>query len=229
MLKHEAQIPLGADLVDKAGWWIVPGGPRPVLAWETKHLPPRFSADETGSTGGPGAMTEWDDEFALPAVYGVLDSREPMVQAVADGEQTAVRVDAQVTWTPARPASEQVPPAARAVTVSEDLGLNQGSARPPKPVTITDPAKVRRLAALVNDLPLTTPGESSCPAGFDDSITLTFRAGPGTPALAVATAELSGCPVVTFAVGDKSQPALASVSGPRILRIAGLPWKIPVG
>ena len=38
---------------------------------------------------------------------------------------------------------------------------------------------------------------------------LTFRAGPGTPALAVATADLSGCGGVDLTIGGKSQPALA--------------------
>ena len=42
------------------------------------------------------------------------------------------------------------------------------------------------------------------------------------PALAVATAELSGCPLVRFSIGGRPQPALASVSGSQILAITGL-------
>ena len=79
-------------------------------------------------------------------------------QVVQDGDKTAIRVDAQVTWQPARPASEKVPAAAKAVTISMDLGLNQGGKKPPKPVTITDPAKVRELTALINGLALFPPG-----------------------------------------------------------------------
>jgi hypothetical protein len=227
VLQRAALIPGTPDLVDKAGWWLTPGAPQQVLAWETKHLPHRFAADGSGSSGAPGPAAELFDTFSLRAVYGVLDSRGLLVQAVADGNQTAVRVDAQVSWTPARPVSEKVPAAAKAVTVSEDLGANQGKAKPPTPVTVTDPAKVRKLVALINGLPLTQPGISSCPAGFGDTLTLTFRVGPGTPALAVATAELSGCPLTRFSIGGKQQPALAGASGPQILRIAGLPWKIP--
>lgn len=227
-LGHAQQSTVTPDLVDKAGWWLAPGTPQQVLAWEAAHLPHRFSANGTGSAvGQPGTETVWSDAFSLPSVVGVLDSRQLLVQVLADGRKTAIRVDAQVTWTPARPASEKVPAAAKAVTVSEDLGANQGGAKPPRPVTITSPGKVRPLVALIDDLPLTTPGLFSCPAGFGDNLTLTFRAGPGSPALAVATVQLSGCPAVDFTIGGKPQPVLAAASGPQILKIAGLPWKIP--
>jgi hypothetical protein len=105
--------------VDRAGWWLTPGAPQQVLAWETKHLPHRFAADGSGSSGAPGPAAELFDTFSLPAVYGVLDSRGLLVQAVADG------------------------------------------------------------------------------------------------------------PLTRFSIGGKQQPALAGASGPQILRIAGLPWKIP--
>jgi hypothetical protein len=228
-LTHPIQTPVTPDLVDKAGWWLAPGSPRQVLTWEAAHLPHRFVLSGSGSTPNPpGTETTWADMFSLPAIVGVLDSRELVVQAVADGSKTAIRVDAQVTWQPARPASEKVPAAARAVTISEDPGGNQPSAKPPRPVTITDRAQVRQLVALIDGLPLTQPGEFSCPAGFGDSLTLTFRAGRGTPPLAVATAELSGCRQVDFTIGGQPQPTLAAESGPLILTIAGLPWKVPV-
>jgi hypothetical protein len=227
-LKDPDQTPGTPDLVDKAGWWLAPGTPQQVLAWEAAHLPHRFSSAGSSSGSGPsGAEPTWDDSFSLPDIHGVLNWRELLVEVVADGSRTAVLVDAQVSWIPARPAGEKVPPAAKAVTISEDLGGNQGSAKPPKPVTITSPAKVRALVALIDGLPLTPPGVFSCPAGFGDSLTLTFRAGPRTPALAVATAELSGCQEVDFTLGGKPQPTLGAASGPQILKIAGLPWKIP--
>jgi hypothetical protein len=217
------------DLVDKAEWWIAPGAPHSVLGWEARHLPHRFSA--TGGATSPGAgFTTWTEIASLPDVPGVLDSRELMVTAVQDGDETAIRVDAQVTWLPARPASEQVPAAAKAVTVSMNLGPNQGGSRPPKPVTITDQATVRKLAALINGLASFPPGEISCPADFGDSVVLTFRAGPGAPALAVATADLAGCQGVHLTIDGKSEPALAGPgtdSGPQILSAAGLSWKIP--
>ncbi len=80
----------------------------------------------------------------------------------------------------------------------------------------------------MDGLPLNPPFVYHCPAGWDESLTLTFRAGPAKPALAVATAELSGCPMTDFTLGAKTQPELAAVSAPQILKIARLNWRIPV-
>ena len=193
-LKTAIQIPGTPDLVDKSDWWLAPGQVLQVLDWEAKHLSHRFTFEGTGSVSGTaGSEPIWSDMFSLPDITGVLDSRELVVEVVQDGDQTAIRVDAQVTWQPAVPASEKVPAAAKAVTISMNLGLNQGGKKPPKPVTITDPAKVGELRALINSLPLSPPGMFGCPAGFGDDLVLTFRARPGGPALAVATNLLSGC------------------------------------
>ena len=229
LLKTPDELPETPDVVDKAGWWIVPGAPQSVLAWEARHLPHRFLKDGTGTGSGPG-FTMWNQSESLPDVPGVLDSRGMVITAVPDGHETAIRVDAEVSWQPARPASEQVPAAARAVTISTDDGRNQGDTVPPKPVTITDPAKVRALTALVNGLWLFPPGSYSCPADFGVDLVLTFRAGPRSPALAVATVGFSGCDGVDLTIDGKSQPTLAGPgtdTGPQILKIAGLPWKVP--
>lgn len=107
------------------------------------------------------------------------------------------------------------------------IGLNQGSKKPPKPTAITDPAKVRKLVALINGLSPPLPGIRNCPADFGDGLTLTFRASPHGPPLAVATAELSGCQGVGLTIGGKPQPGLQGGIGPQILQIAALPWTIP--
>jgi hypothetical protein len=230
VLKTPDELPGTPDVVDKAGWWIVPGAPQSVLAWEARHLPRRFSASGTGTGSGPGFMM-WNQSESLPDVPGVLDSRGMVVTAVPDGHETAIRVDAEVSWQPARPASEKVPATAQAVTISMDLGQNQGGKRPPTPVTITDPARVSELKALINGLALFPPAMYSCPADFGGDLVLTFRAGPRTPALAVATVDFGGCDSVDLTINGKSQPALAGPgtdNGPRILKTAGLPWKIPV-
>jgi hypothetical protein len=144
--------------------------------------------------------------------------------------QPSLAPAAQATRPPARPASEQVPAPAQAVTISMNLGGNQAGQTPPKPVTITDQARVSELKALINGLALFPRGTFSCPAGFGDNLMLTFRAGPRTPALAVATVDFSGCDGVYLTINGKSQPALAGPgtdNGPRILKTAGLSWKIP--
>jgi hypothetical protein len=229
VLESSDQVPVSLDEVDKAEWWLVPGVPTQVLAWEAAHLPHRFSTYGLGESGATGRQPSWSQVWALPNTDGGLNTRDLAVETVADGQKdTAIRVEARATWQPTRPAGEEIPKAAKAVTISQDLGLNQGSTKPPKPVTITDPATVGKLIALINALPLTPPGIHSCPASFGGDLTLTFRAGKGTPALSVATDQLSGCAEMTLSIGGKPQPALEAASGEQILKIAGLPWKIPV-
>jgi hypothetical protein len=220
------------DLVDDAAWWEAPGVPQVLLAWEKSRLPRQFwDTGYASGTGNAGGVYYWSDNFQLPAVAGVLNSRTLAVEAVdVGGGKTDFRVDAQVAWIPARPASEAVPSAARAVTLSALPDPNV-HAKPPAPVTITNPDQVRALAALIDGLPEFPPDAYSCPADPGDSLALTFRARPGGPALAVATVETSACEGVDFTVGGKQQPGLGGPfegrsTAAQALKIAGLHWQL---
>jgi len=108
------------------------------------------------------------------------------------------------------------------------IGLDPHARRPPAPVTITDLAVVRRLAALVDNLQPSTIGpDASCPASLG-GIRLTFRAGAGGPPLAVAQGP-AACGTVQFSVGGNRQPALQLTDSfiPQVLKLAGLHWTVP--
>ena len=89
-----------------------------------------------GQPPGPRSAS-WTSVFALPAVPDVLTQRELVVLAVRSGSQTAIRVDAQVVWLPARPVAERVPPAARVLTVTR----SSASIPPPAPSASTAPSR----------------------------------------------------------------------------------------
>jgi hypothetical protein len=86
-----------------------------------------------------------------------------------------------------------VPAAAGQVTLSMNYGMNANGRKPPAPVTITGSAKVSEVAGLVTSQPPWPPGTYSCPAADGMALDLTFRARPGSPALATAILELNGC------------------------------------
>ena len=214
--------------MDVGGWWTAPGTPRAVLAWEQAHVPTRYTQADGGRETRSGQPTITFDTFSLPDILGLLASCQLTVQAVADGKQTVLRVDAQVTWNPPRPASEAVPAAARVVTLSL-----ADAASSPAPVTITDPGKVRQIIALTNGLALFPefPLAPTCLGYSDGSVVLTFRAVAGGPALAVATARALGCNDVELIIGGKSQlplggPTATPAFGAQLLRVAGLHWKL---
>jgi len=221
VLKQPPMLPGTPDLVDDVSWWQAPGTPQAVLGWERAHLPRRLVASGSGSATDGLA---WDD-FSLPPVPGVLNSRELVVEVTSSGGQTVVRVDAQVTWLPAKPATERIPSAARVVTITAIPGLD-ATGRTPAPVTITSAAAVRRIASLIDGLPVFPPGTYSCPADTGRALRMTFRAVASGPALAVATAALDGCGGVGLTVGGAAQPGLSD--GPslarQVLAIAGLHW-----
>ncbi len=190
--------------VDDVSFWRAPGRPQAVLAWEEAHLSRRFTLGDADF--GPPS---WDRMFSLPPVPGVLSVRELVVEVTGAGNgQTAIRVDARVSWQPARPVAERVPSVARVVTITLLPGLGPVRSRPPAPVTIANLAVVRRLAALVDDLQLSViPPDAPCPLQTGSVIRLAFLARPGSPPLAVAQGP-AACGTVQFSVGGKRQPAL---------------------
>ena len=215
------------DITDKDSFWAVPGAPAAVLAWEEQHVPRRFTHAETFH-GTDGAVAQSGEVFTLPPIAGVLESRELMVEVAArGGGQTAIRVDAQVSWTPAKPAGAVVPPAASAVTLSMNYGANADGRKPPAPVTITDPVTVGKVAALVDHVPPLPSGTYNCP--FEDGMAfdLAFRARPAGPVLAAAVLQLNGCEWVDLTVGKQDyslgNPAGARPLATQVLKVTGVP------
>lgn len=201
------------------GYWRVRGDATALRDWERAHMPKSFSRLDV--IMGPPS---WNTVYTLPPVAGRFALREMNVQFYdAGGGETVIMADAMVAWEPPRPASEKVPDSVKVVTIAN------GVTAVPKPeqATITSATAVRRLAALVDGLPLSTIGHSPCPSGR--GFTLTFRDTVNGPPAAVAEGP-SGCGVVSFTLSGKNQPDLMVLNqtsyDSAILKIAGLPWKL---
>ena len=216
---------LGANWeVHLTAFWEASGGPQAVLAWEQAHLPRRFTPGDSGF--GP---LVWDRGFALAPEGDLVDRELDVEVASAGGGRTGIRLDAWVAWLPPRPASSLIPPTVSTVTIA-DLG-NDGAtpSRPPVTATITDPGTVRKLAALINGLPLsTTPADTPCPLSLNRFLSMTFRARPGGPVLAIAQTGQQ-CYSVALTVRGAQQLPLQDkpTLDPEILKLAALPWKVP--
>jgi hypothetical protein len=189
--------------------------------------------------------TVWERDYALPPVPGVEDTRQLAVEvADAGGGQAAIRVDAQVTWLSARQASQMVPAAATAVTLSiiPDPGLNR---KPPQSTTVTSSETVRRITAMVNALPAFPPGQRECGLGRGEveALVLTFRSAPRGRVLATAYLSTEGCQPAFLAVGPQkitsntrtwNAPGVTELGEPyqgralarAILNAAGSKWKL---
>ena len=94
-------------------------------------------------------------QFRSPA--GVQYATLAVAVAAAPGEGAAIRADPSAQWLFARPAWEKVPASAREL-VTTLPGAN--AAAPAAQTTVRQPATIRRLAALINRLPVFPPARS---------------------------------------------------------------------
>lgn len=225
MLRQPSQTPGVFHLIDKATFWKVPGQPRQLLNWEAAHLRHQFASAGTSAESDHGTTILWGAEYSLPAVPSVLLERDLLIAAVRAGHgKTDIRVDAQITWVPAKPAAELVPKTARVVTVHLQAGYGAGLTLRAGTATVTGPAGVRRIAALVDALPLAGWETISCPMYSGGEVTLTFRARAGGPALVKVSADLIGCPPATFTAGGRQLPMLTTTTSfvSQVAKAAGL-------
>jgi hypothetical protein len=231
-LRQVGNAGVGNNSVDDMSLWRVRMAPTDVLAWEVAHLPSRFST--------PNKAGSWDSEsfgqdpvfygadWSLAPFSGVLPDRQLHVAALdVQNGQTVIRVDADVTWLDPHPAADLLPAAVAVVTFTAVRGSTSNPPAPP-PATITDPAMTRRVAAVLNGLPL-QPGFDGigCFSYSGQKLVLTFSARSGGPALAVATLDLGeNCAGVTLTIGSKPKPELVkdgTLAG-ELERAAGLHW-----
>jgi hypothetical protein len=233
----------GPDVVTRTGWWRVAGQPVTVLSWIRAHMPSGFSLELSGASEGqkprivaepafphPGPMQPgarmWFAQYTKPPVPNVLTTRWLVVSVAADGTgQTAIRVDSEVAWAPAKPAAERIPAAATVVTIAPVLG-NGPVPADDAPVTITDQAKVTKIASAVNALPPFPVGRMMCPMIRGSSMRLTFRTAAAGPALAVVTANTTGCRTVAVTILGHQYPVLAGAYDleKQVISIAGVRW-----
>lgn len=240
-LDHREALPIGdPDFVANESAWEVRGGsPLRVLTWEKAHLPSRFLLMLRGGEAvpqrplppgmpPPGRHDPYHYAsygFDLPGVTGILIQREMIVQAARSlAGKTYVRVDAEVMWQPQRPASERVPAGVRAITITA-----RSYSRPyevPAPVTITDPAGIGKIVALIDRLFLDTPGTRSCPLE-NRKIMLSFLSQANGPVLATASEPIASCGDVQFTVLGKHEPPLSDFGSfsQEVLSIAGVRWQ----
>jgi hypothetical protein len=173
-----------ADQVDRHAVWTTSASPARVLTTVTAGMAPRGTRRLDMATG----PHETSATFSLPnpgasivgrLIVGVDAIRRP-------GEITAVRVDALVRYRAPRLPGQLVPAAARVLQVT-----SRGDGRSPAVDLTVRGARVRRVAQLIDALPIAAPvrGLLACPFIPASPIdTFVFRATVDGPALARLTA-----------------------------------------
>lgn len=221
VLQAPAFEPATPNLIDLHAWWTIPGDPQEVLAWIREHPPSGSKLKFESSFEDHGVTTSWDIGFEWPPIDEVADERALLVTATAGpGSGTALRADAQAAWIVPRPSSERVPAASRFL----DLSVGRPG-EPQRRLSVANPGFVKRIAALVNDLPVAQPGALSCPAQSSRPVTvrLVFRVALGGSALAEAEQQLpaGACHAMRLKIRRDHEPLLEE--GWRVMkRLRGL-------
>lgn len=98
-------------------------------------------------------------------------------------------------WQSADAAAATIPPGARVVTVTPVFGRDPNISRHhlDHAFTITDPAKVSRIAAIINGLAPFPIGVLSCAEDNGAAMRLTFRTSVGVRAIVTVLATYTGC------------------------------------
>jgi hypothetical protein len=217
--------PAVSPVIDRHRWWTVPGRNGAVTAFIRAHAPRGGKLLMSGAgVRGPGLPAGHVLAYQWAAVRGVLWSRE-LVIAVVDlpGGRAGIRADAQVQWTIPRPADERIPAGAHELDVTRGL---PGTA-PTLRVHVIDLARIRRLAAMIDQLETVQPGVWACPVYPVKApiVTFTFRARLDGAALAVArepafaTEPTTPCDPMTFSIRGRTRRPL--LGGATVVRAAG--------
>ncbi len=146
--------------------------------------------------------------------------------AVAAGVATGLAV-----WPSDNAAAVTIPSGARVVTVIPVSGRDPNTSRHQldHAFTITDPAKVAKIAAIINGLAPFPVGELSCAEDNGAAMKLTFRTSLSGPAAATVLATYTGCsgisrpdaPNMPFLEDDTSSGQQVQQL---VLAIAGVRW-----
>lgn len=222
LLKDPPAYPATPNLVDQPRWWTANESPQQVTSYVKAHAPTGGVQNFGGSQGqcAPHTTSPRDCHtvsswvgFTFHYVQGVLASRWLLVEVTRlKNGSTGIRVDADVVWISSRPEREQVPAGIRVVNV-----VQATPGRPPSvSKTVTRRSQVRRIIALIDQLPITQPGVAHCPpeSGSPPIDTFIFRRSRHGPALARASVSsqagntTTNCDAMSFSIRGHSEPAL---------------------
>jgi hypothetical protein len=195
-------------------WFRSSLSPEEVLAYTDAHPPAGATLWVSGGGKTQNGRQTQVHAYQRPRIPGRLGDRRLMVSAARlDDGTTGIRVDGYVVWLEPRPAEEVIPPNARRLTIT---------ARGRHTIRINDPARVKRIAGMVNLVDIFQPGVRLCERALATTPhpRLVFRTRRSGPALAIVQVVPDGCPSAAVQIGGHQFPSLDLQfdPGPRLLK-----------
>lgn len=222
----ERGITPGAEaLVIKTQFWTVPSVGPDVIHNLGTTVPAGAGVGPSTTLGGGDSVTDYGFDWPPSAT---LVERQLLIEARPYGRQVLIRLDAIVEYRPHRPATAVIPVAATALvtTMTPRLPSSDVHILPYGPAFTTDPARIARVAALIDSAEMEPQGEMRhCPAMTGGEMDLTFRAGTAGPTVASVRIGLSGCSSIGLTVrGVTAELVGGTDQVNEIISILGLSW-----
>ena len=213
---------ISGNIVDLHRFYVVAEDPTHVDAFVMSHRPQGSTRAGYGTGGVYGDTDRWFVSYSWPPVKTLLNNRVLVISIAAlTDDRSGVRVDAEVTWLPAKPAGDIIPTGAKVLTAVLSAGLNPGETGH-APVTTTDPEKIEAIRDFINRLGVFPPGAWHCPADFGQDLTISFATSPAATPFDVVVAGTSGCEGVQVQhLGRTVQPELWGLEPPIVPFVEG--------
>ncbi|MGH2833016.1 MAG: hypothetical protein ACRDK2_09585 [Solirubrobacteraceae bacterium] len=214
-----------AKLRSRATIWVTEVRPRAILTYVRSQLPRDATAHGESSSGtsyarpgppGPHTSTEiernykpdlWREEFTVPPVNDVL-RRQALTVFIAKAAhgRFVIRLEGAAVWEGIRPGYSLLGTGVHVITITNTFPAPRDVG--PSPTSVSEPALVEELIALVNAIPIfedkgavfSCPSEK--PGETSGTFEVTFAEQPGAPALAT----LEGQP---YACGESFLPIIS--------------------
>jgi hypothetical protein len=193
VLSSPAQQVADPNLVDLHRFYVVAEDSTDVYAYVQSHRPAGSTLSGSGTGANASSTDQWFVSYGWPPIKTVLDTRTLVISIAAlPDDRSGIRVDARVTWLPAKPAGDLIGKGATVLTAVLSKGLNPGEAGH-LPVTTADPRKIEAIRDFINSLGVVAPGVRMCPVDFGQYLTISFSKSAGAVPFDVVVADTSGC------------------------------------
>lgn len=203
-LGNPPQRPATSDLAQATHFFTAPGTMAKTLAFFERHRPAGYTASGSGQgssdTGTGQVATVMDALGGMPP--GVSSAQLLLSVTQISAQRVGIRVDAQVTWLPPKPAGLTVPArdTTAVVSITETASYSQVASEhlpAPRRIVVSVPSQVERLRDAADGLVPAAPGVRSCPADLGTRYVVAFATSPTAAPDMVFTAGSCGFVQVT--------------------------------
>jgi hypothetical protein len=196
-LGNPPQRPATPDLAEATDFANASGTVAGTVAFFERHRPAGYTASGSGqgssNTGTGQVATVMDALGDMPP--GVASAQLLLSATQVSAQRVGIRVDAQVTWLPPKPAGLTVPArdTTAVVSITETASPSQVASEhlpAPRRIVVSAPSQVERLRDAADGLVPAVPGVRSCPADLGTGYVVAFATLP------------TAAPDMTFAAGS---------------------------